>query len=333
MQQLFRILHNCLQTEDAVLVTVVAGSGSTPRGAGAAMIVTKNGRQAGTIGGGAVEYRSEQMAAEILENKTNRLHDFTLTANQVEDLGMICGGSVTVYFRYLAAKDPAALALSEKIDTLFQQQTNTWLLMQTDGPALGLYSKADGFFGITIPEELRPKLLKSCALQAENYYSQPLIRSGRVILFGGGHVAQELVPLLAHLGFPCIVIDDRPEFTKPALFPTAAQIILGDFNRIHDFISLNESDYAVIMTRGHAFDYIVERQVHQTPTGYIGVIGSRTKMKKVFANLLADGVPQAKLDLVHTPIGTAIKAETPAEIAISIAGELIQVRAERYEIF
>src|SRR5450756_1380441 len=101
MQQLFRILHNCLQTEDAVLVTVVAGSGSTPRGAGAAMIVTKNGRQAGTIGGGAVEYRSEQMAAEILENKTNRLHDFTLTANQVEDLGMICGGSVTVYFRYL----------------------------------------------------------------------------------------------------------------------------------------------------------------------------------------------------------------------------------------
>lgn len=333
MQQLFRILHNCLQTEDAVLVTVVAGSGSTPRGAGAAMIVTKNGRQTGTIGGGAVEYRSEQMAAEILENKTNRLHDFTLTANQVEDLGMICGGSVTVYFRYLAAKDPAALALSKKIDTLFQQQTNTWLLMQTDGPAWGLYSKADGFFGITIPEELRPKLLKNRAVQAENYYSQPLIRSGRVILFGGGHVAQELVPLLAHLGFPCIVIDDRPEFTKPALFPTAAQIILGDFNRIHDFISLNESDYAVIMTRGHAFDYIVERQVHQTPTGYIGVIGSRTKMKKVFANLLADGVPQAKLALVHTPIGTAIKAETPAEIAISIAGELIQVRAERYEIF
>lgn len=333
MQQLFRILHNCLQTEDAVLVTVVAGSGSTPRGAGAAMIVTKNGRQTGTIGGGAVEYRSEQMAAEILENKTNRLHDFTLTANQVEDLGMICGGSVTVYFRYLAAKDPAALALSEKIDTLFQQQTNTWLLMQTDGPAWGLYSKADGFFGITIPEDLRPKLLKNRAVQAENYYSQPLIRSGRVILFGGGHVAQELVPLLAHLGFPCIVIDDRPEFTKPALFPTAAQIILGDFNRIHDFISLSESDYAVIMTRGHAFDYIVERQVHQTPASYIGVIGSRTKMKKVFANLLADGVPQAKLDLVHTPIGTAIKAETPAEIAISIAGELIQVRAERYEIF
>ena len=91
--------------EDLVLVTVIASSGATPRGAGARMLVGKTGRICGTIGGGAVEYRSEQIAKTVLEEKSSRGHDFTLTRDDVQNLGMICGGACNVFFHYLSAGD------------------------------------------------------------------------------------------------------------------------------------------------------------------------------------------------------------------------------------
>ena len=102
-----------LQGENLVLVTVVASSGATPRGAGARMLVGPQGRITGTIGGGAVEYRSEQIAREVLAEGQSRNHQFSLTKDDVQNLGMICGGNVTVYFYYLPANDPEILALAE----------------------------------------------------------------------------------------------------------------------------------------------------------------------------------------------------------------------------
>ena len=116
MKTIFSTLKTCLETEDAVLVTVVAGSGSTPRGAGATMVINASGRLAGTIGGGMVEYKSQLLALDLLKTKENHLKEFRLTPNQVEDLGMICGGDVNVYFRVFKAQDgtpwhpPAGLA-------------------------------------------------------------------------------------------------------------------------------------------------------------------------------------------------------------------------------
>ena len=97
MRQLFEVIKEQLEQEnDAVLVTVIASSGSTPRGAGARMVVTEKGRIYGTIGGGAVEYQSTYIAAEALKNRESQIHNFILSPNQVADLGMICGGNVTV---------------------------------------------------------------------------------------------------------------------------------------------------------------------------------------------------------------------------------------------
>ena len=144
-----------------------------------------------------------------------------------------------------------------------------------------------------------------------------------VYIFGGGHVAQELVPVLAHLDFSCVVFDDRPEFSNKEVFPDASQCIVGDFESITDFLDIQEKDFVCIMTRGHQFDYLVQKQILQTNAHYIGVMGSRKKTQIIHEKLLADGFREADLSRLKSPIGLEIKAETPAEIAISIAAELI----------
>jgi xanthine dehydrogenase accessory factor len=106
-------------------------------------------------------------------------------------------------------------------------------------------------------------------------------------------------------------------------------VLLGDFAKIAETITLTAADYVVVMTRGHAHDFSVQQQVLRTEVAYLGVIGSRSKSASIAARLREAGIPQEAIARIHTPIGTAIKAETPAEIAISIAGELILARAER----
>ena len=115
MRSMFKLIgENLAAGEDLVLVTVIASSGSTPRGSGARMLIGKKGRLTGTIGGGTVEYRSEQIAAEILENKRSGEHNFTLTKDDVENLGMICGGAVGVFFYYIPAGDKKTTPLQMK---------------------------------------------------------------------------------------------------------------------------------------------------------------------------------------------------------------------------
>ena len=338
MKRLFETLQECVEKqEDAVLVTIIASSGSTPREAGSRMVISKRGLLFGTIGGGAVEFRSQQMAADILKERKSHVKGFKLAPNQVEDLGMICGGDVVVYFQFIPWENAEILPFLEKALSLFERDEDAWIMTDiTEESAwnMAVYSKSAGLIslGDMSIADVAP-LLKAKAIQVEldgkKYYSEPLIRSGTVYVFGGGHVAQELVPVLSHVGFRCVVMDDRAEFASKELFPTAAGTILGDFTKISDYITITENDYVVVMTRGHAHDYTVEEQVLHSDAYYIGVIGSKTKIHAVSQRLKAAGVTEADIERVHAPIGLKIKGETPAEIAISIAGEMILLRAER----
>ncbi len=338
MRHLFETLEECIQKkEDAVLVTIIASSGSTPREAGSRMVISQRGLLFGTIGGGEVEYRSQKMAADILKEKKSHVKGFKLAPNQVEDLGMICGGDVVVYFQFIPWENKEMLPFLEKALALFEKDEDAWIITditEESAWSMAVYSKSAGLvtMGHMALTDATP-LLKSRAIQMEvdgkKYYSEPLIRSGTVYVFGGGHVAQELVPVLSHVGFRCVVMDDRKEFVSRELFPTAAETILVDFSKISDYITITEKDYIVVMTRGHAHDYTVEAQVLHTNACYIGVIGSKNKIRAVSERLRAAGVSEEDIEKVYSPIGLSIKAETPAEIAISIAGEMILVRAER----
>ena len=319
--------------EDLVLVTVVASSGATPRGAGARMLVGRGGRICGTIGGGAVEYRSEHIAAEVLKEKKSGSHDFSLTKNDVQNLGMICGGDVKVYFRYIPAGDGETLALAAEAERRFEGGQDMWLLNEiSDSGRMCIYSAGGGFFPYEPPlwtKDLMSRKPQSGEREGREFYAEQINSAGRVYVFGCGHVAQELVPVLAHVGFRCVAMDDRQEFASRELFPSAEEVLLIDFQRVADYVAIGPEDYVCIMTRGHAFDAVVQAQALRTPACYIGVIGSRHKAAGVRAALKEQGFTDGQLDRIVTPIGLEIKAETPAEIAISIAGQMILHRAER----
>lgn len=375
MKELFeRLLALLKNGRPVVMATIIAESGSTPRGAGARMLVDETGRIFGTIGGGIVEYKAEQLAVQAMKDKASRTKAFTLRRNEIEDIGMICGGNVRVFIQYIEATEDNA-ALVEKLVRCFDEDENAWLFYDvTDECAwqMALYSAP---LGLVVSKQARGDAAASAGAEAapdeengkeegpgagppiENLaqlnkeqlaallggaplqtkvggrlvYSEPVVKAGRVIIFGGGHVSQELVPVLAHLDFRCVVFEDRPDFAKKELFPGVSQVILGDFSDISKDIRQTENDYIVVMTRGHAADLEIQRQVLRRPAAYFGVIGSRHKIAIVSKKLLEDGISQQVLDTVHMPIGLNIKGQTPAELAISIAGELILTRAERAE--
>lgn len=335
MRNMLKTIEKRVEAGDAlVLVTITAASGATPRGTGARMLVGSEGRICGTIGGGAVEYRCEKIALEVLKSGVSQDRNFSLNRDDVQNLGMICGGEVHVYFHYIAAGDAESIALAREAERIFEAGDALWLLMNvTNGGALSLYTQSQGVIGNPVPKEVIEHL--SCRPQmvewnGESYCVEQINRPGRVYIFGCGHVSRELQPVLTHLGFRCVMLDDRSEFAQRELFPTAEDVKIVDFQRITDFVHIGAEDYVCIMTRGHAYDTVIQAQVLRCNPCYVGVIGSRRKAAAVRMALKTQyGLTDAELDRITTPIGLEIEAETPAEIAISIAGQLIQLRAQR----
>ncbi len=278
MKKMFEYIKSGMEM---VLVTVVASSGATPRGAGAKMIVTEEGRIWGTIGGGAVEYRAEQMAKQVLKEKNSYGHAFTLTTEDVQNLGMICGGAVQVYFHYVPKDHASSIEVAKKALELFERNEDFWMISNlTKSGVFGLYSKESGFWSLENADWILPHLGRSPKVvtdQEDEFFVEQVHFSEKVYVFGGGHVAQELVPVLSHVGFRCVVMDDREEFANEALFPQAEEVKLIDFERISDYVEIGKEDYVCVMTRGHSYDTSVQAQILKTPASYIGVIGSASK--------------------------------------------------------
>ncbi len=329
MRRLFsRLQHELEHGDDVMLVTVIADQGSAPRGAGAAMLVGANGRIIGTVGGGAVEYRSEAMALELLKEKRSSVHDFTLRPNPREDLGMQCGGDVSILFTYISGDDLRWDLLSGAVCDRIESREPGWLILPLNGGVPSLYGPDGLLAGEPLSEDLLPSLTGPKNVVMQGYYASPLPAFGRVLIFGGGHIAQALVPLLAPVDFRCIVLDDRPEYSRPELFPGADDAILCDYSDLAEYVTVTGEDYVVVMTNGHANDLTVEEQILRGSYAYLGVVGSRRKIAHVNEILTQRGISPEKLASVHTPIGIPIRAVTPAEIAVSILGELILCRAE-----
>lgn len=158
----------------------------------------------------------------------------------------------------------------------------------------------------------------------EPYHPKP-----KLIIFGGGHIALPLVEFGAKLGYEITVIDDRPTFANTERFPEPAQVICESFEKCFNNITLNKSTFVVIVTRGHRNDIECLRQILNYETAYVGMIGSKLRVKLVKDNLLNEGYSSENLNRIHAPIGLDIGAVTPEEIAISILSEIISVRRLR----
>ena len=359
MDQILKALQEALESgEDTVLATVTASSGATPRGAGARMLVGKAGRLAGTVGGGAVEYQSISIAQDAIKEKRSNIHQFILTKNQIEDIGMICGGSATVHYLHLSGDDNALLEIVKEARDAIRERRPSWLvtdISEENQLGLALFTapagtnpanpdfSVEGWSFKGFPEDHPctiallddPRMLcqrgHAVSLCDHTFYVEELVVPGVVYIFGGGHVAQALVPVLAHTHFAVVVLDDREEFTNPALFPGAYDVRMCDLDHINKTVSIGPDDFVCIMTRGHKNDLDVEDQVLKTQARYIGVIGSMHKVRTVDAILMERGHSEEAVNRAISPIGLDIGGETPEEIAISIAAQLIAVRSGKIE--
>ena len=311
--------------ERAALCSVLASSGSAPRGAGAKMAVFEDGSTLGTIGGGAVEQLCTQRALEAMKSGENELASYELHPNDVSDIGMICGGRVTVYFQLFSPQAAADIAVLRRWREKLDESIDLWLLLALEG------ERVREFRVLTrgeIPQERREDFTTR-ALWRDGLYIEPLARAGRVYIFGGGHVGCALVPVLASVGFRVTMYDDRAALAKPERYPSADAVICGSFADIFARVQLTADDYAVVMTPGHQADYEILTQVLRSEATYIGCIGSRGKVAKTRERLLSDGFDEREIARIHAPIGLPILAETPEEIAVSVAAEMIEHRARR----
>ena len=316
MEKIFLAIEEQLKMgKPCLLATIIASTGSTPRSSGAYMVVGEAGRICGTIGGGRLEYNVILQGQEQIAQQKNFIYEYTLTMEGSAELGMICGGTCTILYQYLSAND---LPLVQEVLGVIASKEQFWLLLPVVEGKVQIFQgasdyKSDGLIKI-----------------GDNpYYAERFNFDGKVYIFGGGHLAQEVVPVLSHLGFRCVVLDDREEFSKPELFTGAEGVLCVDFKDLVNAVQLTENDYVAVMTRGHLHDADVERFVLKTPAHYIGVVGSRRKAKLTRETLRNEGFSDEQLDRIITPIGLETGSETPAEIAISIASQFIQVRANR----
>ena len=317
MEKIFLAIEEQLKMgKPCLLATIISSTGSTPRSSGAYMVVGEAGRICGTIGGGSLEYNVILQGQEQIAQKRNFLYEYTLTMEGSAELGMICGGTCTILYQYLSAND---LPLVQEVLGVMVSKEQFWLLLPVVEGKLQVFQGASDLQGNGLIQ-----------LGDNSYYAERFNFDGKVFIFGGGHLAQEVVPVLSHLGFRCVVLDDREEFFKPELFTGAEEVRCVDFKNLASSVQITENDYVAVMTRGHLHDADVERFVLNTPVHYIGVVGSRRKAKLTRETLLNEGFSEEQLARITTPIGLEIGSETPAEIAISIAAQFIQVRAARY---
>lgn len=328
MKEIFAALLAQMRAgNDAMLLTLVARGGSGPRGLGAQMVLTRAGCAAGTIGGGWIEREMMRFGLALLEEGRCGLHACAVPERQAGDA---CGGEITVYFAYIAAGDAAWAALLSALLARIGQRQGGWLVLRLDGGAPALLDEERQGIAGCAPQDAQA-FCKPFAVRAGDAFALPLKVSERAVIFGAGHCARALVPLLASVGFRVTVYDDRQALAVPEWFSQAECVICAPFEEMDAHIALEQEDYIVAMSSTHASDLCVLRHALTQEHAYTGMLGGGPKRAFIAGKLLESGVPQTRIARVHTPIGLAIGAVTPEEIAVSIAAEMVKVRAQNRE--
>ncbi|HSV13032.1 MAG TPA: XdhC family protein [Tepidisphaeraceae bacterium] len=287
------IVRRCSHGERVALCTVVGTKGSTPQARGAKMLVLAGGQTLGTLGGGCVEAEVRSQAIKLLSTGTSKALRFSLDHDYGWDDGLICGGNMEIFIDVLRDRDVDRFA--EIADALEQERSATFE------------------FRYAIDER-------------EQRYTEDLGPPPVLVIAGAGHVGQALAALAAELEYRVDVIDDRVEYLTEARFPRARARIIGEIESALREYPINADTYVVIVTRGHRNDGRALAAVVSSPAKYVGLIGSKRKIKAIMDDLAAQGVDRSSLLRVHAPIGFDIGAVTVPEIALSIAAELVAVR-------
>jgi len=314
--QFTKILNHLEASHSLIMITIIKREGSAPRGVGARMYLTDTDEVEGTIGGGKIEYLALKTAAKLLTDKQSQVSKYHLGNEEAATIGMVCGGTIWLSYQYLSADIKGQLEVIRQIVKAGEANENIWLTIK-------MGQSCEQEIDIALAGSNHPTLVEA---NGSMYYTDPILKMGTVYIFGGGHVSKELTPLLVYLGFSCVVYDDRAEYANAQEFPSATRIICGEFKDIEKHIKLNAEDYVISMTRGHLYDIAVQTWALKAHPRYIGVIGSKKKVEFSKNELLKQGFSAEEIANCHSPIGLDIGADTPQEIAVSVAAELIEIR-------
>lgn len=276
---------------------VVNSRGSTPQTAGAMLLLHGDGKIEGTLGGGCVEAEVRRRALEMLHAEQSGLLSFQLNHDYGWDDGLICGGNMDIAVMPMS-RTSVAETFQQAISDIEQQRI------------------------AKVPVRVRHE-------GREIEYRLAVEPVPTLLIAGAGHVGAAVAKLAIPLDFRTVVIDDRADLMGADRLPPPVETQVGDIAGGLRAWPIDGNTYVVIVTRGHQHDEAALHAVIDSPARYIGLIGSRRKIKLIFDDLAELGVDRSRLDKVHSPIGLNIRAITVPEIAISIAGELVQVRREQ----
>jgi xanthine dehydrogenase accessory factor len=323
------------------VATVLESDGSTPRKAGVKAAIDETGRIWGTIGGGAVEAEAERQAVEACRSLRPAVFDLALQGARAEEADPICGGTMRVLIDPTAAKDrdcyaSAARAVERRargvIVTTIQIAQETTVSARwcpSDDPdAARLFPGYQAIHGCL--ERESPALVAGASPDAGAKMQallEPVVPRPLLLIAGGGHIGQALARQAVLIGFDVTVLDDRPEFADPALFPESATTRCAPVAESIASFPVARDTYIVIVMRGHRHDAEALEACIHAPAAYIGMIGSTRKVALMRQSFLESGIAtEEELDRVFAPIGLDIGAATVPEIATSIAAQLVAVR-------
>ncbi|GAB3956137.1 XdhC family protein [Spirosoma harenae] len=298
-----------------MLLYVLDSHGSSPGRQGFLMGVNAKGEIAGSIGGGIMEHKFVEMAKERLRQPQNELsirtqyHDKQAAQNQS---GMICSGDQTILLYRIQSEDHVSI---QQIVSCLTNNRNGLLELSPDGLR---------FDGKSMPDW---KCQFSMQSEREWLYRERLGYKNNLTIIGGGHCALALSRIMSQLDFYIRVIDHRSGLHTLQANDTAHEIIVIDsYDELTNIIPSGHHQFVVVMTVGYRTDDLAIRAVLSKSLQYLGVLGSAAKITKLVADYRLEGIPEEQLARMHAPIGLPIHSQTPDEIAISIAAQIIQVK-------
>jgi xanthine dehydrogenase accessory factor len=340
--------------ETLAIATIVSTMGSTPREVGAKMVVTASAEIYGTVGGGCGEAEVRRVAVEVIRSRKPEMVRVELMDDIESNSPAVCGGILNCFI------DPWSKDSADICGPLADEL----LRVQNEGAAavLATVVKADNCPDVVLGEKC---FVRDGAVKVWNIRNQDLLQAIRqeaekrqdkeecrqvaltlpgtdakvevffdvitairkVIIVGAGHLAIPLAQFAKILGFHITVLDDRVIYANRERFPDVEEVLVGDMAEMLRNIEITPQTYIVLITRGHQYDEPCLREIIHSPAKYIGMIGSKRRIKACFIRFRdEDGIPEELLKRVYAPIGLDIGSESPEEIALSIIAEMIRVR-------
>lgn len=313
------INKSLLENVPAMLLYVLESKGSSPGRQGFSMAVTAKGEMEGSIGGGIMEHKFVELAKEKMKKQDTggkeqgsvlkkQVHDKMASADQS---GMICSGEQTILLYAVKEKDAATV---RSIIHSLEQHKNGTLRISPEGL----------FFSAAIP----PADFHFDILPEQGWeYAEKTGYKNQLFIIGGGHCALAFSKLMREMDFYITLYEERESLHTVLQNEFAHEVnIVDDYTALSNLIPSGPNQYVVIMTFGYRTDDIALRSLINKTFTYLGVLGSKKKMEKLFDDYRADGIAEAVLQRIHSPVGLDISSQTPEEIAVSIAAEIIQVK-------